>query len=386
MQPLSELVQEPGSFRRNSPFLVFVGTYTAIPNQAGLKSEGIYVYHMDSTTGELILLQVVGSMINPSFLAIHPNGKYLYAVNEVDQFESQPGGGVSAFSMDARTGKLVLLNRQLSQGVDPCHLRVDATGRYVLVANYSSGSLSMLPIDSDGKLLPAVEVVQHYGTGPNPDRQEGPHVHSANLDPGNRFALIADLGLDRIMVYQLDLEKGKLVPQIRAHVQGRAGSGPRHLDFHPNGRFVYLVNELNSTLSVYEYHSTDSTLREIQVVPTLPVEYRGTNLPADIHITPNGKFVYASNRGHDSLAIFAVDEENGHLKSIGHQTTLGMTPRNFAIDPRGSCLLAANQDSGTIVTFRIEEKTGKLSPTGKVTQVPAPVCIKIFAEEFDVRA
>ena len=380
MQLDSASAQAPEPNSRRPGFLVYVGTYTAIPNLAGLKSEGIYVFRMDSVTGELTLLQVMGSVINPSFLAIHPNGKFLYAVNEVDQSEGQPGGEVSAFSMEARTGKLTLLNHQLSQGVDPCHLCVDATGRYVLVANYSSGNFSLLPVESDGRLLPAVDVVQHYGSGPDLDRQEGPHVHSVNLDPGNRFVLIADLGLDRLMVYRLDLEKGKFIPQGRAHVQGQTGSGPRHLDFHPNGRFVYLVNELNSTLSVYEYSPTDGTLRVIQVVPTLPVGCAEINLSADVHVSPSGRFVYASNRGHDSLAIFAVDEESGRLATIGHQATLGMTPRNFAIDLNGEYLLAANQDSGTIVTFRIEAKTGKLSPTGVVTQVPAPVCIKILSE------
>jgi 6-phosphogluconolactonase len=204
--------------------------------------------------------------------------------------------------------------------------------------------MSLLPINTDGSLLPAVDFVQHHGSGPDPHRQEGPHVHSVNLDAGNRFVLVADLGLDRLMTYRIDLEHGKLILQSEA--QGEAGSGPRHLDFHPNGRFVYLVNELNSTLSVYQYDLKDGKLDEIQVAPTLPDGYQGSNFPADVHITPDGKFIYASNRGHDSLAIFRVDETNGRLSVIGHAATQGMTPRNFAIDPNGNYLLAANQDTG----------------------------------------
>lgn len=359
-------------------YYVFVGTYTTISNRAGLKSEGIYVYQMEPAKGEMSLIQVMRDVMNPSFLAIHPNRKYLYAVNENSQFTGKPGGGVSAFAVDAQTGKLSFLNSQLSQGVDPCHVSVDATGKYVLVANYSSGSMSLLPINTDGSLSPAVDFVQHHGSGPDPHRQEGPHVHSVNLDAGNRFVLVADLGLDRLMTYRLDLERGKLILQSEA--QGKAGSGPRHLDFHPNGQYVYLVNELNSTLSVYQYDPQDGKLEEIQVAPTLPDGYQGSNFPADVHITPDGKFIYSSNRGHDSLAIFRVDGTSGRLSVIGHASTQGMTPRNFVIDPNGNYLMAANQDSGTIVTFQINKQTGELSPTGQVTQVPAPVCIKILSE------
>jgi 6-phosphogluconolactonase len=361
-------------------FLVFVGTYTENASPAGEKSEGIYVYRMEPKEGALTLLQVMRGIVNPSFLAIHPNGRFLYAVNEVGQFDSQPGGGVSAFSIGSQAGELGLLNQQLSRGADPCYVSVDATGKVVLVANYSGGSLSMLPVDPDGKLLPASDVDQHYGSGQDPLRQEGPHVHSVIPSPDNRFAIVADLGLDQVMVYQLDLGEEKLVLQTNLMVQAKAGSGPRHLEFHPNGRFVYLINELDSTLTAFDYNPGDGMLREIQTVPTLPDGFRGDNITADVHVSPSGKFVYGSNRGHDSIVIYAVDGDSGRLTYIGHEPTGGNYPRNFAIDPTGTYMLVANQNSGSIVPFWMDKQTGKLSPTGKVTQVPTPVCIKFLQE------
>jgi 6-phosphogluconolactonase len=361
-------------------FRVYVGTYTENTTPAGEKSEGIYVYRMELKDGGLTPLSVMRGIVNPSFLAIHPSKQFLYSVNEVGQINDQPGGGVSAFSISPQAGELSFLNQQLSRGADPCYVSIDATGKVALVANYSGGSLSMFPIDPDGKLQPAVEFIQHYGSGTDPVRQAAPHVHSVVLSPDNRFALVADLGLDKVKVYQVNIKEGKLVPQTNSEVQVKAGSGPRHLEFHPNGRFVYLINELNSSLIAFDYEPVDAMLREIQTVPTLPGGFQGTNITADVHVAPSGKFVYGSNRGHDSIVIYAINEENGQLTYVSHEPTQGEFPRNFAIDPTGTYMFVANQNSGTIVTFRIDSHTGKLSPTGQVTKVPSPVCIKIIKE------
>ena len=362
-------------------FRVYVGTYTENAGPAGEKSEGIYVYRMDLKDGGLTPLSVMKGVVNPSFLAIHPNQRFLYSVNEVGQTNDQPGGGVSAFSINPQAGELSFLNQQLSRGADPCYVSVDATGKVALVANYSSGSLSMFPLDPDGKLQPAVAFIQHNGSGPDPIRQAGPHVHSIVLSPDNRFALVADLGLDKVKVYQVNIREGKLVPQTHSEVQVEAGSGPRHLEFHPNGRFVYLINELNSSLIAFNYEPVNAMLREIQTASTLPNEFQGNNMTADVHVVPSGKFVYGSNRGHDSIVIYAIDEENGQLTYVGHELTQGEFPRNFVIDPTGTYMFVANQNSGTIVTFRIDSQTGKISPTGQVTKVPSPVCIKIIKEQ-----
>jgi 6-phosphogluconolactonase len=357
--------------------LVFVGTYTENTGSVKEKSGGIYVYQMNPADGALSLVYKTKGVINPSFLALHPCGRFLYAVNEVGQLDGQPGGGVSAFSVNPRSGELALLNQQLSRGADPCHLSVDATGTVVLAANYSGGNLTILPIDPVGRLCPASQVIQHLGSSLDPLRQEGPHVHSVTLDPANRFAIVADLGLDKLMLYRLDLAEKGLIPHGHPEVKVQAGAGPRHLDFHPSGRFIYLINELDSTLTAFAYDPDEGVLREIQAISTLPEGFHGTNWPADVHVSPSGKFVYGSNRLHDSIVIFAVDEESGCLTFVGHEPTGGKYPRNFAIDPAGTFLLAANQHSGTLVTFRMDAQTGKLTPTGQVVQVPTPVCVKI---------
>jgi len=248
------------------------------------------------------------------------------------------------------------------------------------VANYGSGNISLLPIARDGSLQSAVETIQHEGSGKDPRRQEGPHAHAVVLSPDNRFVFVTDLGTDRVAVYRLDLGNGQLIPCPNLDVRVKSGSGPRHLEFHPNGRFAYLVNELISSLEVYVFDPDTGQLQDIQVVPTLPEGYGGANLPADVHVAPSGKFVYASNRGHDSIVMYSVDEGSGRLTCTGHEPTGGNYPRNFAIDPTGTFLLAANQNSGTIRSFWIDAQTGKLSFTGQVTQVPAPVCIKFFQE------
>jgi len=349
--------------------LTCIGTFTRD------KSEGIYVYRMDLSTGALTLASVARGIEDPAFLAIGPTGHTLYAVNHVPEFAGQPTGAVSAFSLDPETGELTLLNQQPSHGADPCHLCVDKRGRYVLVANYVGGSVAVLPIRDDGSLGEATDHIQHEGSSVNPKRQEGPHAHSINLDPDNRYAFVADLGMDKLMIYRFDQSQGKLTPHDPPWVQTRPGAGPRHFTFHPNGQYAYLINELDNTLVAYAYDGEQGTLQELQTVSALPEGFEGVSYCADVHVAPSGRFVYGSNRGHDSIVIFAIDEGSGRLTYVGHEPTQGQVPRGFAIDPTGTFLLVANQHTDTVVTFQIDQQTGKLQPTGHVVQVPTPVCI-----------
>jgi 6-phosphogluconolactonase len=342
---------------------------------------GIYVHRFNQENGELTREGLVEGITNPSFVALDPKGCGLYAVSEMgDGGGESPStglGAVSAFAVDRATGALTFLNRQPSEGDGPCHVSVDQGGQFVSVANYRSGSIALLPIDERGALRPATSSVQHEGAGVDPERQEGPHAHSVTLDPANRFAIAADLGVDRLYIYRLDLDEGELRPASEPFVSVAPGSGPRHFAFHPTGAFGYLVNELNGTLVVYEYDEREGTLTELQVVSTLPEGYDGVTWAADVHVHPSGDFVYASNRGHDSLAIFRIDGRTGRVMPQGHIPTEGETPRNFAISPNGRFLLAANQDTDTIVTFAVDPATGALQSTGRVA-VPAPVCIKMM--------
>lgn len=361
---------------RDASYLIYVGTYTEPHNAPGAKSQGIYVYRLDLADGTLTYVGVAPSGKNPSFVTVHPTGRYLYAVHEVEQFDGQPGGGVSAYALDPETGVPAPLNRQLSQGSIPCHVSTDASGQHVLVANYVGGCVSMLPLEADGSLAPASDVAPHRHLDPNSPPDKRSHAHQIIFDRSQRWAFSPDLGLDQVMVYQPDSATGKLRPRRERSVKVTAGAGPRHMDFHPGGRFAYLINELNGTMLAFAFDPAEGALRELQTVSTLPEGYSGTISCADIHVAPSGKFVYGSNRGHDSLVIFAIDQASGRLSYVGHEPTQGRTPRNFAIDPTGAYLLAANQDTSTIVTFRIDPETGKLAPTGQVTDVPAPVCIK----------
>ncbi len=349
---------------------VYIGTYTHGD------SEGIYVYRLDLSSGALEFESKATGVESPSFLALHPEHRYLYAVNAVREVDGVPSGCVSAFRISPDTGALTFLNRQLSGGPGPCHVSVDLTGRYVLVANYAGGSVAMLPIQSDGRLGEATDFVQHAGSSVNPDRQEGPHAHSINIDAGNRYAFAPDLGTDKILIYELDLDHGKLKPNSQPWVEVHAGAGPRHFDFHPSGRWAYAINELDSTMTAFDYDSSGGVLTEIESVPTLPDDFDGKSHCADVHVSASGKFVYGSNRGHDSIVIFAIDEHTGQLSLVGHESTQGEIPRNFAIDPTGTLLLAANQESDSVVTFWIDAETGELNPTGHVAEVPTPVCLK----------
>ena len=356
--------------QRLEEILVYVGTYTRS------WSEGIYVYRLDLSSGALRCVSKVTGVENPSFLALHPHGAYLYSVNESVERADHSGGAVSAFAIDSQTGKLAFLNEQPSQGTYACHLSIDETGRWVLVANYG-GSLTVLPVRPDGGLGQAVDLVEYRLAGISLGQEKVSHVHSVILDPAKLFTLVADAGLDRIMIYQLDPTLGKLRPQRKSWVEVTPGAGPRHMDFHPNGRYLYVINETDSTVSLFAYDQSDGSLRELQKISTLPQGFRGTNHCADIHVHPSGRFVYGSNRGHDSIAMFAVDGETGGLTCFGQEPTQGRTPRNFAIDPTGTFLLAANQDSDSIITFRIDRQSGRLMPTEHVAQVPMPVCVQM---------
>ncbi len=352
--------------------LVYVGTYGRGSQQ------GIYAYRMDASSGALeFVSQFPEAGENPSFLAIHPERRLLYAVNEIADFDGRADGAVVAFSIEAETGQLTYLNRQPSVGATPCHLSVHSTGRFVLVANYNGGTVSVLPITEDGTLGPASDSAQHHGSSIDPEQQNVPHPHSVSLDPAGRYAFVADKGIDRIAVYELDTELGKLVPNETLWAKVRPGAGPRHFAFHPDRRHAYVINELASTFTAFTYDEASGTLAEIQTVSTLPDGFDGTSYCADVHVSPSGGFLYGSNRGHDSIVIFAIDGETGKLTYVDHEPTRGETPRNFAIDPTGDFLLGANQDTDTIVTFRIDQKTGKLDATGHVTEVPSPVCVKL---------
>ncbi len=351
--------------------VLYVGTYTSG------KSEGIYVYRLDLCSGALRFASAAQGVVNPSFLAFGPDNRFLYAVNEVSRFADKSGGAVTAFRREPKTGELTYLNQQASGGASPCHLSVDKTGKFVFVANYTGGSVAVLPIQSDGRLGELTDLVQHQGSSVNPQRQERPHPHSVNLDSANRYLFVPDLGLDKVMIYRVDLTHGKLNPNDEPWARVTAGAGPRHFAFHPNGRFAYGINELNSTLMAFAYTEKQGTLSEIETVSTLPEGFRGENHCADVHVSPSGKFLYGSNRGHDSIVIFAIEESTGRLTYVGHEPTQGKTPRNFAIDSTGTFLLSANQSSDTIVTFRIVQPTGRLLPTGQVASVPTPVCLKM---------
>ncbi len=349
---------------------VYIGTYT------GGKSQGIYVSRLNPTTGALTPVEVAAEIKNPSFLAIHPNQKFVYAVSEVSDSGGKPTGGVSAFAVDSATGKLKLLNQQSSQGAGPCHLVIDRAGKNALVANYGGGSCAVLPIGDDGRLAEATAAIQHKGKSVDAGRQEGPHAHSINLDPSNRFAFVADLGLDQILIYRFDATKGSLTANDPPFAPVAGGSGPRHFAIHPSGKSAYVINEMANTVTVFALDATRGSLQELQTITTLPPDFKGKSFTAEVVVHPSGKFVYGSNRGHDSLAIFAVDQSTGKLTSRGNQSTGGKTPRNFAIDPTGKWLLAENQDSGTIVVFRVDEETGALTQMGQALEVPMPVCVR----------
>jgi 6-phosphogluconolactonase len=358
-----------------SKYLVFVGTYTA-----KTESKGIYAYELDANSGKLAPKGVAAETPDPSWVAVHPSGKYAYAANEAGKAST-----VSAFLLDAKSGKLALLNQIPSLGEDPCYLSFDKTGKYLFVANYSSGTVAVFPVLADGRLGEHTALVKDQGaTGPNKERQEAPHAHWIGVTPDNLFALVADLGLDEVLMYRFDANKGSLVPHDPALLTLEAGAGPRHIAIHPDGRFVYVLNELKSTVTVFSSAAEKKNQPDLvlkQQISALPKDFSGRNDTAEIALDPSGKFLYASNRGHDSIAIFSVDPAKGTLTLVAHVPTGGKEPRHFAIDPSGKYLLAENQLSNSIVVFRIDSATGGLKPTGEVVEVPSPVNIAFLPQE-----
>ncbi|MBM4019453.1 MAG: lactonase family protein [Planctomycetes bacterium] len=351
---------------------VYIGTYT------GPKSKGIHQMRLDVASGSLSAPELAGETANPSFLAVHPGRRFLYAVSEVRGPDGKSGGAVSAFAVAPDTGALEFLNKQSTGGAGPCYVAVDREGRCALAANYGSGSVCAMPIGPDGRLAEAAAVVQHAGSGPDPKRQQGPHAHSINPDPTGRFALAADLGLDKVLIYRFDAARAALAANDPPAASVAPGAGPRHLAFHPNGRFAYVINEMACTVTAFAWDAARGRLAELQTLSTLPADFRGASTCAEVQVHPAGRFLYGSNRGHDSIAVFALDAETGRLTPRGHQPTQGRNPRNFAIDPTGTFLLAANQNSDTVLVFRIDGQTGGLAPVGAPAAVPSPVCIKFL--------
>ncbi len=355
-------------------FLVFVGTaiYTGPP------SKNIFAYRFDARTGKAVSLGAVAESINPGTLAIDPRGGFLYATNEVGNFKNYPGGGVSAFAIDRATGKLRFLNDRFSGGANPAYVDVDATGKYVVVANYFGGKVVVFPVQSDGRLGPPTASERRDGSSVNKQRQEGPHPHSVYFAPDNSFVLTCDLGLDKILVYRFEASTGSLMPNDPPDASVNPGAGPRHLAFAPNHKFVYAVNELQSSVTAFSYDATRGTLHWLQTISTLPASFHGDNTGAEIAVASSGRFAYVSNRGVNSIAIFTVDGENGELKLLENVPTTGKTPRSFAIDPTGRYMFVANEDSDNIVVFQIDPQTSRLHATGEVLNVKAPTCIKFL--------
>jgi 6-phosphogluconolactonase len=367
------VVQHAGA-ADSGKYLFYVGTYT----QDGTKSKGIYAYGYDAGSQQITPLGVAAETTNPSWVALHPTGRFLYAVNEIGNYKGPNSGGVSAFSIDRATGKLTFLNEMPTRGADPCYVSVDNTGKFVLVANYTGGSIAVFPVLPDGKLGEATAFIQHTGHGPNEKRQEGPHAHSIDLSPHNQYAFVDDLGLDELKIYKFDSIAGTLTPNDPPFAKVDPGAGPRHLALHPSGKFAYVVDEIHSSVSVFSRDTADESFHPLQTISTLPKDYKGENDDAEIHIHPSGKFLYASNRGHDSIAVFAVDPGKGTLTPIDDTPTGGKIPRSFEIDPTGKLLFAENEKSDNVVVFSIDQNTGKLTPTGKVIDVPSPVCLKFL--------
>ena len=371
---LSTLLASAARAEGKGKYLFYVGTYT----EEGSKSKGIYAYRFDSGTGQITSLGLAAETTNPSFVAVHPNGRFLYAVNEIQNYKGPNSGGVSAFSIDRSTGKLTFLNEVPSRGADPCYITLDKTGKYVLVANYTGGSIAAFPVLEDGRLGEASAFVQHTGHGTNPERQEKAHAHSIDLSPDNRFAMVDDLGLDELFVYKFDSANGSLTPNDPPFAKLDPGAGPRHFALSPNGKFAYVVAEMHSTVTVFSNDEKTGTLHPLQTISALPKDFAGRNDDAEIEMHPSGKFLYVSNRGSDTITVFSIDPAKGTLTPVAYTPTQGKEPRSFEIDPTGKFLFAANQKSDNIVVFRIDPKTGRLTPTGQALDVGSPVCVKFL--------
>ncbi|HKD09563.1 MAG TPA: lactonase family protein [Bryobacteraceae bacterium] len=349
------------------PQTMYVGTYT------DGTSKGIYAYHFDAKTGALTPMGLMAQTPEPTFLALHPSGKYLYAVNEVNTFQGKKAGSVTAFSIDHSTGKLTQLNQVSTQSPGPCHLIVDATGKTLMVANYAGGSFTSFPIQADGKLGEAASFIQEHGSSVNKQRQSEPHGHSVNLPKNNKFMLGADLGTDQVMIFKLDAANGKITPSDPPSASVKAGSGPRHMAFAPDQKHVYALNEMASAVTTFTYDPATAAMKEIDMTSALPADFNGKSTGAEIEVDSRGKFLYTSNRGLDSIAVFSLDSKTGKPTLIQNQSTGGKTPRGFALDPSGNFLVVGNQDTNTIAVFRVDQNTGKLSPAGGKYDLGSPV-------------
>lgn len=354
-------------------FLAYFGTYT------GKSSKGIYAARFDPAKGSFTSPILAADVVNPTFLALHPNGKWLYAVNETDDFEGKRAGALSAFSINNASGRLTLLNQKLSGGTGPCHVSIDKSGKCALVANYGSGSIATFKIESDGRLSDPASNIQNNGSSANPQRQTGPHAHQILADAANRFVFVCDLGLDKVMVWKFAPEQALLSAHEPAWASVKPGAGPRHLAFDSRNRFAYVVNELDSTLMAFSYDAKAGKLSEIKTLSTLSEGFKANNSGAEVQVHPSGKYVYTSNRGENTIALFAIEARTGVPRYIKAESVRGKTPRHFTIDPTGRWLIVENQDSNNVVVFAVSQRTGELSPVEGSLEVGAPVCL-VFAK------
>ncbi|PKM51256.1 MAG: 6-phosphogluconolactonase [Firmicutes bacterium HGW-Firmicutes-7] len=361
---------------------VYVGTYTH-PIKFGTgqifegKGKGIYRLSLNTYTGELTQEGTVTEAINPSYLTLDQTKKFLYSVNELKEYNGEVSGSISAYKINSETREPIYINTKATRGTDPCHVVVNNENTHVFVTNFMSGSVSAFPIEKDGSLGDASDFVQHIGSSINKTRQTSPHAHSLIFDANNRFAFVPDLGIDKVMIYKPDFVNGTLIPNDTPYFEATLGAGPRHCVFHNSYKYCYLINELNSTISALSYNAEKGVLKELQIVPSVVEDFSGENTCADVHITPNGRFLYGSNRGHNSIVIYEIDQESGLLKYVGTSQCGGKTPRNFGIDPTGTFVLVCNQDTDNIVVFKIDENTGELTKVFDY-HVPTPVCVKLY--------
>jgi len=359
--------------KKDQTYLVYVGTF-AQPD-----AESIFLYRLNASTGALTRVGATKAGANPTYFTLDPRQRFLYTVNETNEYKGDKSGSIRAYAIDHKTGGLTLLNEQSSFGPGPCYISLDHTGKVVLVANYAGGSICSLPVQANGQLDAPSTTVQHTGSGPHKN-QNVPHAHCFLADPANKFGLAVDLGIDKVLTYPLDPANGKFSPNATTAFATAPGAGPRHLTFHSNNRWAYLINELNSTVTALAYDAAKGTFAELQTLSALPADFTGESYCADIHVSPNGKFLYGSNRGHNSIVVYAIDQKSGKLTLVQHADTQGKIPRNFTLDPSGRIALVGNQNTNNIVTYRIDSQTGKLTPTGVSVELPAPVCLKVIPD------
>tara|TARA_B100000965_G_C19572880_1_gene749961 strand:- start:646 stop:1800 length:1155 start_codon:yes stop_codon:yes gene_type:complete len=360
------------SYAAPNKALVCVGSYSTSDK------ESIHLFQLNLEDGSINKISAISGLINPSFLKIHPNKQFLYAVNEVGNFQGKKSGGVTSFALDVKNGKLTKLNQQPSGDTAPCHLTIDSTGKYVLVAHYGGGSTTVLPINENGHVGSVTSQIKHKGSSVHP-RQKAPHAHAIHVGPNNEFAFAPDLGLDKVLVFKFDENSGEITETKFDGVKVDPGSGPRHFGFHPNGNYAYVINEITQTITTFNYYPKLGELRSIQTLSTVPHPVKG-NSTAEILVHPNGKFLYGSNRGHNSIAMFSISEKNGILTPIGHESIRGEIPRNFGIDPTGQFLLVAGQRSNNVNVFRINLETGQLKFTGHSVEVSQPACVRMVLQ------